>query len=150
MMKRHPRPRALFAALAFAPIAAAAAMGAGSAFAQAASSATAASAASAAHRHLDPGAPSEAVRRAARAESRALPAATGATLNAQVEAQLRGSFDAADRSHRGALTRAEAQAGGFGYVAQHFDAIDTRHAGEVTFDDLERYLRSRGARYVAK
>ena len=47
--------------------------------------------------------------------------------------------------HRGTLSRAEAQAGGFGWIANHFDAIDTRRAGRVSFDDVRRYLGSRGA-----
>ncbi len=69
-------------------------------------------------------------------------------LNAQAEARLRASFDAADTAHAGTLTRAQAQAGGFGFIAQHFDAIDTRHAGAVSFDDLKRYLQLRDARYI--
>jgi hypothetical protein len=100
----------------------------------------------------DPGTP-PALRRSAAPEERAralaavrtAPRASGAALDAQVERKLRASFDAADVHHRGALTAAEARAGGFGYVANHFDAIDERHAGEVTFDDLTRYLRRRRA-----
>ena len=109
-----------------------------------------ASAASAPHRHLDPGTPPLAARQAAQAERRAAAQSGGTPLNAQAEGQLRASFDAADRAHRGALTQAEAQAGGFGWISQHFDAIDTRHAGEVTFDDVRRYLQSRNARYISK
>jgi hypothetical protein len=112
--------------------------------------ASAASAPSAAHRHLDPGTPPLAARQAAQAERRAAAQSGGVSLDAQAEGQLRASFDAADRTHRGALTQAEAQAGGFGWISQHFDAIDTRHAGEVTFDDVRRYLQSRNARYIAK
>jgi len=76
---------------------------------------------------------------------RAAPQASGAALDAEVQRNLRESFDAADVKHRGALTREEARAGGFGYIARHFEAIDTRHAGEVTFADLQAYLARRAA-----
>ena len=112
--------------------------------------AEASDAASAGVRHLDPGRPPQAVLEASRADRRATQSASGAALDAQVQARLRASFDAADRAHRGLLTRAEAQAGGFGWIARHFDAIDTRHAGEVSFDDVTRYLRLRDAGDRAK
>jgi hypothetical protein len=76
---------------------------------------------------------------------RAAPRASGAALEAQVQRNLRETFDAADVRHRGALTREEARAGGFGYVDRHFEEIDTRHAGEVTFADLQDYLARRHA-----
>ena len=100
--------------------------------------------------HLDPGLPPAATRAAAQAERRTAQQAGAPTLGMQVEAKLRSSFDAADVARQGTLTRAQAQAGGFGFIAQHFDAIDTRHAGEVTFDDVRRYLQSRNARYISK
>ena len=100
-------------------------------------------AASAGARRLDPGRPPQAVLDASRAERRTTQSASGAALDAQVQARLRASFDAADRAHRGLLTREQAQAGGFGWISRHFDAIDTRHAGEVSFDDVTRYLRLR-------
>jgi hypothetical protein len=64
----------------------------------------------------------------------------GDALKAQVERKLRDQFDAADTAKSGMLTRAQAQAAGFGYVAENFDAIDTRRAGVVRFEDLKRYL----------
>jgi len=96
--------------------------------------------------HLDPGRPPAAALQAAQAENRTRPASVGATLDAEAERHLRASFDAADTAHRGTLSRAEAQAGGFGWIANHFDAIDTRHAGRVSFDDVKRYLQSSSAR----
>ena len=99
---------------------------------------------------LDPGRPSAAAQQAAQAENRARPASVGATLDADALAQLHASFDAADTAHRGTLSRAEAQAGGFGWIANHFDAIDTRHAGRVSFDDVQRYLTSRSAAAATK
>ena len=91
---------------------------------------------------LDPGRPSSAAQQAAQAENRVRPASVGATLDADALAQLHASFDAADTAHRGTLSRAEAQAGGFGWIANHFDAIDTRHAGRVSFDDVRAYLKT--------
>ena len=88
---------------------------------------------------LRPDAPAD-VRARALAAMRAAPNASGAALDAQVQRDLRASFDAADVKHRGALTREEARAGGFGYIDRHFDAIDTRRSGEVTFADLQAYL----------
>jgi len=79
------------------------------------------------------------------AAMRAAPRSSGAALDAQVQQILRESFDAADVKRRGALTREEARAGGFGYVDRNFEAIDARHAGEVTFADLQAYLARRAA-----
>ena len=90
---------------------------------------------------LDPGAPPAATQQAARAENRTRPASVGATLQSDAERHLRASFDAADAAHRGTLSREEAQAGGFGWIANHFDAIDTRRAGRVSFDDVRLYLK---------
>ena len=110
----------------------------------------AASAAAGAAPHLDPGQPPAAARQAAQAEIRARPASVGATLDADAERLLRASFDAADAAHRGTLSRAEAQAGGFGWIANHFDAIDTRRAGRVSFDDVKRYMGSRNTGTVTR
>jgi hypothetical protein len=99
---------------------------------------------------LDPGRPPAAAQQAAQAEARTRPASVGPVLDAEAMARLRASFDAADVAHRGTLSREEAQAGGFGWIANHFDAIDTRHAGRVSFDDVRRYLGSRGASAATK
>jgi hypothetical protein len=72
---------------------------------------------------------------------------TGAALQAQVERKLRARFDAADVEGTGALTREQARAAGLGLVANNFDRIDVGRTGKVTFEDLKRYLRSRGARF---
>lgn len=72
--------------------------------------------------------------------------AQGAALRAQVEAILKESFDSADREGRGAITREQASAAGFGFVSLHFEAIDMRGAGRVSFADLQRYLREREAK----
>jgi len=89
----------------------------------------------------DPWVPPETKRAAAPA-----PETQGEALRAQVERKLRASFDAADVEGRGSLTRDQAQRGGLGFIAKHFDLIDTGHTGRVTFDDYLNYLRAQGAR----
>lgn len=69
----------------------------------------------------------------------------GAALKAQVDAKLKADFDAADVEQRGSLTREQARAAGLGLVAEHFDRIDVRRSGRVSYEDLKRYLRGRGA-----
>ena len=67
-------------------------------------------------------------------------------MQAQVERKLRESFDAADVARTGALTREQARAAGLGVVANNFERIDRAGKGTVTFEDVKRYLRARGAR----
>jgi hypothetical protein len=98
----------------------------------------------------DPGVPPQATRDAAHAQNRVRPASVGAVLQSDAERHLRESFDAADTAHAGTLTRAQAQAGGFGWIANHFDQIDTAHSGRVSFDDVKRYLRLRDAQAAAR
>jgi len=100
--------------------------------------------------HLDPGRPPVSAQQAAQAETLRRPASVGATLDSDAESYLRASFDAADVAHRGTLSREEAQAGGFGWITNHFDAIDTQHAGRVSFDDVKRYLGSRSSGAATK
>lgn len=69
---------------------------------------------------------------------RAEPPVAGAALRAQALAKLEAQFRAADADGDGSLSAEEAK--GFGFVARHFDAIDTGHRGVVTFDDLRAYL----------
>ena len=73
------------------------------------------------------------------------PPAEGMELKAQVERKLRASFDAADVTGAGSLTREQALAAGLGFVVKNFDRIDAAGTGRVTFDDLKRYLRTQGA-----
>lgn len=81
-----------------------------------------------------------AVRQAASA-----PLTRGTALQSQVDAKLKASFDAADVDKRGSITREQARAAQLGIVARHFDQIDVRRSGRVSFEDLQRYLRGRGA-----
>jgi hypothetical protein len=64
----------------------------------------------------------------------------GDALKAQVERKLREQFDAASPAKSGTLTREQARAAGFGFVAENFDAIDKGGAGVIRFEDLKRYL----------
>lgn len=73
------------------------------------------------------------------------PATQGAALRAQVERKLKAGFDRADVDRSGTLTRDRARAAGLGYIVKHFDEIDRQRAGAVSFDDVKRFLRGRGA-----
>jgi hypothetical protein len=59
-------------------------------------------------------------------------------------AQLQSRFAQANTTHDGKLTREQAQAG-MPMVAQHFDAIDSQHAGYVTLAQIEDFMRERAA-----
>jgi hypothetical protein len=66
------------------------------------------------------------------------PPATGAALRAQALNKLETQFRAADANGDGRLSPDEAKQ--FGFVARHFDEIDTGRRGAVAFDDLRAYL----------
>jgi hypothetical protein len=69
----------------------------------------------------------------------------GDELRAQVEQKLKATFDAADKSGTGSLTREQARAAGLGFIAENFDAIDRRKSGAVRFDDVKLFLKNRDA-----
>jgi hypothetical protein len=71
--------------------------------------------------------------------------AEGAALRQQAMDKLRQRFEEADLDASGSLSKAEAQQAGLGFVAQHFDQIDTRHSGKVSFADLQAYLQQRAS-----
>jgi hypothetical protein len=65
---------------------------------------------------------------------------------AQMQAELKKRFAAADANADGRLTREEAQ-GKMPRVYQNFDAIDATHQGFVTLADIQAYaIAQRGAR----
>jgi hypothetical protein len=65
---------------------------------------------------------------------------------AQMQAELKKRFTAADANGDGQLTREEAQ-GRMPRVHQDFDAIDATHKGFVTLADIQAYaVAQRGAR----
>ncbi|NRF70917.1 EF-hand domain-containing protein [Aquincola sp. S2] len=71
------------------------------------------------------------------------PPAEGAALDAQALAKLKRRFDAADAQRSGAISRAQAERAGLGFVARHFEQIDRRASGSISFEDLQRYLAER-------
>ncbi|WP_234744975.1 MULTISPECIES: 2-oxoglutarate dehydrogenase [Burkholderia] len=71
---------------------------------------------------------------------------TGATLQQQaqrrVDARLGGNTVL---SNGAAVTKAQAQSDGLGFVAKHFDEIDTKHTGRVTMSDVKQFIQQRQA-----
>ncbi|AJY10057.1 MULTISPECIES: hypothetical protein [Burkholderia] len=69
---------------------------------------------------------------------------TGATLQQQaqqrVDARLGGNTVL---SNGAAVTKAQAQSSGLGFVAQHFDEIDAKHTGRVTMSDVRQFIQQR-------
>ncbi|CAM2152046.1 EF-hand domain-containing protein [Pararobbsia alpina] len=58
--------------------------------------------------------------------------------------QLQSRFAAANTTHDGKLTQAQAAAG-MPMVAQHFDQIDVNKAGYVTLAQIEDYMQQHAA-----
>lgn len=71
------------------------------------------------------------------------PPTEGAALQAQVLTRLRQRFDAADPQRYGSITREQARSAGLGFVSLHFEHIDARRSGSVSFEDLRRYIERR-------
>jgi len=71
----------------------------------------------------------------------------GATLQEQALQKLQAKFSEADSNNSGAVTKAQAQQAGFGFVANNFEQIDVNHAGRVTFDNVKSFMRSNGASF---
>ena len=69
---------------------------------------------------------------------------TGATLQQQaqkrVDARLGGNTVLSDGA---AVTKAQAQSNGLGFVAKHFDEIDAKHTGRVTMNDVKQFIQQR-------
>lgn len=79
------------------------------------------------------------------ASTAALAQATEPPARAEpIEQRLQSRFDAANTSHDGKLTKAQAEAG-MPMVAHHFDEIDTQNAGYVTVQQIEAFLAQRTA-----
>lgn len=77
----------------------------------------------------------------------AAPATAGASLQTQALGLLRQQFDQADLNHTGRVTKVQAGQTGFGFVVHHFEQIDARHRGSVTFGDLKAFMRANGAKF---
>lgn len=74
-------------------------------------------------------------------DGRAAPA--GDALQALALDKLRRRFEAADTPGFGTLSRTQAERAGLGFVAAHFDGIDAKKSGHVSFEELRRYLADR-------
>ena len=69
---------------------------------------------------------------------------TGSDLQQQAQQRLDARLGANTVFSNGAaITKAQAQANGLGYVAKHFDEIDAAHSGRVTMSDVKQYLQLR-------
>lgn len=80
------------------------------------------------------------LQRGARAAS-ATPS-TGAALQREAQNRLATSLRANKAfSNDAAITKAQAQASGLGYVALHFQEIDTAQSGKVTLKQVQQYLQ---------
>jgi hypothetical protein len=69
---------------------------------------------------------------------------TGTQLQQQaqqrIEARLAGNTALANG---GTVTKAQAQSNGLGFIAKHFDQIDSAHKGSVSMNDVRQYLQQR-------
>ena len=72
---------------------------------------------------------------------------TGSALDDQAQQRLVSSLGAngALAQHQ-AITKAQAQAHGLGFVATHFEQIDRTHSGHVTLDDVEAFVQQQRQR----
>lgn len=78
------------------------------------------------------------------------PGAAGEDLQLQALARLHQKFVDADIDANGSLTPDEARRGGMGFVAAHFAEIDKDGSGEVSFEDLRKYLALRRQQALEK
>jgi hypothetical protein len=86
------------------------------------------------------------VRKQAELENAGTADAPARSMAGSTSDRLRARFEAADLRKTGRITRTEAAAGGFGFIAQHFEAIDRQGRGEVSFEEVKAFLVARGAR----
>ncbi|MEM5403815.1 2-oxoglutarate dehydrogenase [Paraburkholderia sp. BR10937] len=70
---------------------------------------------------------------------------TGTQLQQQAQQRVEARLGATSALSNGAsITKAQAQSSGLGYIAQHFDQIDTAHTGRVSMSDVRQYLQKQG------
>lgn len=69
---------------------------------------------------------------------------TGTALQQQAQQRLDARLNTNSALSNGAaVTKAQAQSNGLGFVAKHFDEIDTAHSGRVTMTDVQKYIQLR-------
>ncbi len=69
---------------------------------------------------------------------------TGTLLQQQAQQRLEARLGANSALSNGAaITKAQAQQNGLGYIARHFDEIDTAHSGRVSLSDVRQYLQQK-------
>ena len=77
------------------------------------------------------------------------PSPRGEALKQVVQRKLRANFDAVDVGRSGRVTREQARSGArserWSVLAEHFDEIDASGRGEVSFEDVMRYLERKKA-----
>ncbi|MCC8402560.1 2-oxoglutarate dehydrogenase [Paraburkholderia sp. MMS20-SJTN17] len=67
---------------------------------------------------------------------------TGSALQQQAQQRVENRLGANSVFSNGSsITRSQAQSNGLGYIAKHFDEIDTAHSGRVTLNDVRQYLQ---------
>jgi hypothetical protein len=70
---------------------------------------------------------------------------TGTQLQQDAQQRIEARLGANTALSNGAsITKAQAQSNGLGYIAQHFDQIDTAHTGRVSMSDVRQYLQKQG------
>ena len=67
---------------------------------------------------------------------------TGTQLQQQAQQRIDARMGANSVLGNGAsITKAQAQSSGLGFIAKHFDQIDTAHSGRVSLNDVKQYLQ---------
>lgn len=67
---------------------------------------------------------------------------TGTQLQQQAQQRLEERLGANTLLSNGAsVTKAQAQSNGLGFIAKHFDEIDSAHTGRVSMDTVRQYLQ---------
>ncbi|BFG78971.1 hypothetical protein PTKU46_70040 [Paraburkholderia terrae] len=67
---------------------------------------------------------------------------TGTQLQQQAQQRIDARMGANSVLGNGAsITKAQAQSSGLGFIAKHFDQIDTAHSGRVSLNDVRQYLQ---------
>jgi hypothetical protein len=74
-----------------------------------------------------------------------LPSVTGDSINAEVNAELAARFAEAVGASSGLLTKQQAKNASWGYIADHFAAIDRDHDGYVKLGDVLDFIQSGSA-----